>query len=48
VTALKPGTNTIAVVARESEELVTRKVFGVYLDQPPAVADGRPGDRATR
>jgi carboxyl-terminal processing protease len=48
VATLKPGSNTIAIVARESEELVTREVLGVFLDQAPAVADGRTPDTATR
>ncbi len=38
---LKAGSNTIAVVARESDDLVTRKIFGVYRTDPAAVAEVR-------
>lgn len=31
---LKAGSNTIAIVARESNDLVTRKIFGVYRSDP--------------
>jgi carboxyl-terminal processing protease len=38
---LRAGSNTIAVVARESDDLVTRKIFGVYRTDPAAVAEVR-------
>ena len=38
---LKLGSNTVAVVARESDDLVTRKIFGIYRTNPDAVAEAR-------
>ncbi|MEZ0314579.1 MAG: MXAN_5808 family serine peptidase [Myxococcota bacterium] len=32
--SLRTGSNTVAVVARESNDLVTRKIFGVYRSDP--------------
>ena len=37
---LKAGANDIAVVAREDDELVARKIFGVYRSEPK-VAEGK-------
>jgi len=36
---LKPGENTIAIVARESKDLVSRAVLGIYREQAEAVAE---------
>ena len=38
---LKPGANTIAIVAREDDDMIGRKIFGVYrTDTPKAVTKG--------
>jgi hypothetical protein len=39
---LKTGSNTVAVVARESNDLVTRKIFGVYRSDPALAAVREP------
>jgi carboxyl-terminal processing protease len=36
---LKPGQNTVAIVARESKDLVSRAVIGVFREQAEAVAE---------
>ena len=33
---LKPGANTVAVVAREDDDLMTRRMFGVFCSMPAA------------
>ncbi|MBC7792745.1 MAG: hypothetical protein H7Z43_03475 [Clostridia bacterium] len=45
---LKSGSNTIAVVARESNDLVTRKIFGVYRSDPALAEAPREPAKATR
>jgi hypothetical protein len=37
---LKPGENAVAIVARESKDLVSRAVLGVFREPSPAVAEG--------
>jgi hypothetical protein len=44
---LKAGSNTVAVVARESNDLVTRKIFGVYRSDM-GVAEVRDPNTAKR
>ncbi|MEO1171240.1 MAG: SH3 domain-containing protein [Myxococcota bacterium] len=38
---LKEGSNSVAIVARKSDELVSRRVFGVYRSASGAVAERR-------
>ena len=41
---LKPGSNTITLVARENDELISRKVIGVFRASPDAVAERVPAE----
>ena len=46
---LEPGSNTVMLVARENDDLMSRKVFGVFLDQPAVAGRSAAGKRkATR
>ncbi|MEL6543750.1 MAG: MXAN_5808 family serine peptidase, partial [Myxococcota bacterium] len=50
---LKEGSNSVAVVARKNDDLVSRRIFGLYRGTPGAIAERtvpgkRPGDTATR
>jgi carboxyl-terminal processing protease len=42
---LKPGSNAVTVVARESDDLVSRASYGIFLQSSPAVANIGPPPR---
>ena len=45
---LEKGANTIAIIARESDDIITRRIFGLYRDAPEAIADKRANNNHPR